>query len=177
MLKELFCILDPQNRHSKISYSTLKFYASDFSSQFLGGGLARSLDMEPSQEQFALSEETSIEEINICRMAARKILSSCQNNLPELLSKKDIYNEGVISREDVQKVLEEQKVQDLSIGELNLILKFGDKGHKGYIAIQNFIDKLQELAVETKVDTMLRRFGNTIKHQGVNIKTEMQKYD
>jgi len=61
-------------------------------------------------------------------------------------------------------VLEELKVKDLTSGEVQLLLKFMDKGHKGYIAIQHFLDKLQELAAETKADTMLRRFGNTLKH-------------
>jgi len=38
--------------------------------------------------------------------------------LPELLAKKDLLNEGIIGREDIQKVLEEVKVKDLSSGEL-----------------------------------------------------------
>lgn len=174
MVSEVFSILDPGHKFSKISFQTLKFYLSDNSSS-LGG--VRSYDLEPSQEMVHLSEGTSLEELNVCRVAARKILSACQNNLPELLTKVDIHNEGIIGREDIIKVLEEQKVKDLSMGELNLVLKFADKGHKGYICTQFFLDKLQELAVESKADTMLRRLATTLKHQGIDIRVEMQKHE
>ena len=93
------------------------------------------------------------------------------------MNKRDIHNEGLIGREDLQRVLEEQKVKELSVGELNLLLKFADKGHKGYICITNLLDKLQELAVETKSDTMLRRFATSLKHQGIDIRQEMAKYE
>lgn len=56
------------------------------------------------------------------------------------------------------------KITELSAAELNLLLRYADKTSKGFVAIGNFIDKLQELAVETKIDTMLRRFANTLKH-------------
>jgi len=178
MLKEIYQLLDPGKRFNKISFPTLKFFICDTSpGALMGGILGRSVDMEPSQEKANLSQETSIEELNICKGAARKILSAAQNNLPELLSKKDLNNEGIISREDIQRTLEEVKVKDLSGGELHLILKFMDKGHKGYICIQFFLEKLQELASESKSDTMLRRFAGTLKHQGIDIRVEMMKYD
>lgn len=47
----------------------------------------------------------------------------------------------------------------MSAGELKVLLTYLDKGNRGYIAITTVIDKLQELAMETKQDTMLRRFG------------------
>jgi hypothetical protein len=33
------------------------------------------------------------------------------------------------------------------------------------------------LATETKEDTMLRRFGTTIKHQGINLLPELARFD
>jgi hypothetical protein len=47
---------------------------------------------------------------------------------------------------------------------MSLLMKYSDKTNKGYLAIDNFVTKLQELAVETKQDAMLRRFANTLKH-------------
>lgn len=43
-------------------------------------------------------------------------------------------------------------------------MKYSDKMSKGYLSISNFVDKLIDLATETKGDTMLRRFANTLKH-------------
>lgn len=62
--------------------------------------------------------------------------------MPELLNKKDVNHEGLISREDVSSTFEELKISEFTNGELNLILKYTDKGHKGYIAISNFLEKL-----------------------------------
>jgi len=79
MLKEVILLLDPANRLSKVSYENLKFFISDSNTSAMMGGLfGRSVDMEPSQHRGgSISEETSMEELSICRGAARKILSSC----------------------------------------------------------------------------------------------------
>ena len=55
-----------------------------------------------------------------------------------------------MSRQDLQKVIEAQKVHDLTMAELSLLMKHADRGNKGYVAIDKFIEKLQELATETK---------------------------
>lgn len=33
------------------------------------------------------------------------------------------------------------------------------------------------MATETKLDAMLRRFANTLKHSGINLKVELGKFD
>lgn len=71
-------------------------------------------------------------------------------SLPDQLNQRDKYNEGIISREEVHKCIEEQKIPELTGAELNILMKHADRGSKGYIAIVNFIEKLQELATETK---------------------------
>lgn len=48
--------------------------------------------------------------------------------------------------------------------EINLLLKYCDQTNRGYISIDHFTNKLQELSSETKVDVMLRRFANQLKH-------------
>lgn len=48
MLSQVFSLLDPNKRYKKIGYDKLKFFFSDNTIQYLGGGLARQLDMEPS---------------------------------------------------------------------------------------------------------------------------------
>lgn len=70
-------MLDPGRRTGKISYEALKFYLQDGYSSAVAGQLAKSLDYEPSLERVSLSEETSMEELNLCRQGARKILSAC----------------------------------------------------------------------------------------------------
>jgi Ca2+-binding EF-hand superfamily protein len=56
----------------------------------------------------------------------------------------------LISREDLQKIIESQRVPELSMAELSLIMKYADRGNKGYVATDKFIENLQELATETK---------------------------
>ena len=50
----------------------------------------------------------------------------------------------------MQRCIEEQKIQEMEVSELRLLMKYADKGSKGFISIANFIEKLQELAMETK---------------------------
>lgn len=111
-----------------------------------------------------ISQESSNEEMNMCRQGSRKILSAMQGNLLDLLSKRDIYHEGIIGREDLQNIIREQKIPELTQGEMALLLKQTDRGHKGYVSISHFVEKLHELSAETKHDIILRRFGNTVKH-------------
>lgn len=63
---------------------------------------------------------------------------------------RDHHNEGIIPREDVYKMIEETKVPELSIAELNILMKFADRGNKGFICVEKFVEKLHELATETK---------------------------
>lgn len=45
---------------------------------------------------------------------------------------------------------------DLEQIELSLLLKRADKGNRGYISIDKFIEMLQELVTETRQDVVLR---------------------
>jgi Ca2+-binding EF-hand superfamily protein len=83
----------------------------------------------------------------------------------------------MISREDVIGVFTGLNIKDLSKAELKMLMKHLDKGSRGYVSLNNVCEKLQELATETKEDVMLRRFGATIKHQGINLLTELQRSD
>ena len=94
--------------------------------------------------------------MNHCRNAARKILQSFQSSIIDALHAKDRLNEGLISREDLQRTIESQKVHDLMPGELILLMKYSDRGNKGYIATEKFIERLQNLVTETKGETVIR---------------------
>lgn len=48
---------------------------------------------------------------------------------------------------------------------------------KGYISSSKFIDNLYELASESESDAILRRIANSVTHQGVNLKSELQQFD
>jgi Ca2+-binding EF-hand superfamily protein len=174
MLQLIYSMMDPQKKTSRISYETLKFYlaSSSYSSH-----IAVSLDFDPTLERASLSAETSNEELNMCKSGARKILSASQNNLNDLLTKHDKHGEGMISREDVVGVFTGLNIKDLSKAEVKMLMNYLDKGSRGYVSINNVCEKLQELSTETKEDVMLRRFGTTIKHQGINLLAELQRFD
>jgi Ca2+-binding EF-hand superfamily protein len=87
-------------------------------------------------------DDTTPEEIAICRSGARKILQSFAATLSDALESKDRFKEGLISRDDVQRIIEEQKISDLQPVEVNLLMKLADRGSKGYIVIDRFIDRL-----------------------------------
>lgn len=49
------------------------------------------------------------------------------------------------------------------MAELSLLMKYADRGSKGYVAIDKFIEKIQELSTETKVETVLKNFAMNCK--------------
>ena len=51
------------------------------------------------------------------------------------------------------------------MAELSLLVKFADRGNKGYIATERFIERLQELASETKAETIMKNFAMNCKRQ------------
>lgn len=63
------------------------------------------------------------------------------------------------------------------MAELSLLMKYADRGNKGYIAIDKFIEKLQELATETKGEAVLKNFAMNCKRQQVNLRQELMKFD
>jgi hypothetical protein len=139
-------------------------------------------DMEPSRERRQgggnySEDDITPEELALVRSAARKILQSFQASLSEALESRDRLKEGLVSREDVQKIIEEQKVPELQMVELSLLMKSADRGNKGYIVIDKFIEKLQELATETKQETVLKNFALACKRQALTLKKELMQYD
>lgn len=68
-------------------------------------------------------------------------------------------------------------MSELSNAEANILMKYADRTTKGYLSIANFLEKLLELATETKSETYLRTFSMNVKRQGINLKTELMKYD
>ena len=49
-------------------------------------------------------------------------------------------------------------------------MKFSDRGNKGFICVDKFVEKLYDLATETKQDANLRGFATNCKRQGINLK-------
>lgn len=162
---EIFDVTKQKRPTTKVSYATLKhFLAPDNhaaqpnaavmsntmssttmnmgASQARGGAISN-YDLEPQRD---LGNDTSPEELALCRSGARKILNTFQASIVEVLNQHDKYQEGLISREKLEKAIENQKVADLNPAELNLLMKYSDRGSKGYIAIDRFIERLQELA-------------------------------
>ena len=52
-----------------------------------------------------------------------------------------------------------------------------DSNNYGFVIIQNFHNKLIQLAQETEMEVKLRRFAKSIGNQGVNLKAELSQYD
>ena len=65
----------------------------------------------------------------------------------------------------------------MTMAELSLLMKFSDRGSKGYIAIDKFIERLQELASETKSETLLKNFAMSCKRQSVNLRETLGRLD
>ena len=63
------------------------------------------------------------------------------------------------------------------MAEISLLMKYADRGNKGYIAIDKFIEKLQELATETKAEQVLKNFSMNCKRQQVNLRLELMRFD
>jgi len=138
-------------RANKVTFNTLKHFLLSDQQQMAGGvvshstaSIGKNYDLEPSQDRKATGpvDDTTPEELNMCRSGARKILQSFQSTIVEALQAKDRLKEGIISREDLQKTLDEQKVPELSNAELSLLLKMGDRGSKGYVSTDRFVTLL-----------------------------------
>ena len=124
MFARLINIMDPDRRASKVTYTTLKYYMlSDQPQSSVVSISAASLthhsvshDMRPSKDIHG-GEDISPEELGMCRSGARKILqaySATSGGIYEALNARDKMGEGLISREDLQRMLEEQKIPDLT---------------------------------------------------------------
>lgn len=98
-------------------------------------------------------DDTTPEELAYCRSGARKILNAFQSGIVDALNARDKLKEGLLSRDQLQQLIVEQKVPELTPAELSVLLKQADRGSKGYIAIDRFVQNLQELATETKGET------------------------
>ena len=183
MFARLLQLLDPAKKLNKINLATLRFFISGEASAHAqtAPGVQRSYDFEPSLDRASLSEETSQEEMAIVRTGARKIMAHFaqpnQKSLQELLNQRDKLNEGILSREDIQNIVAEAKVAELSNAELNIVLKHADRSSRGYICVSTFLARLLELTTETKQEATLRTFAMNLKRQGVNLKQELFKYD
>ena len=113
----------------------------------------------------------------MCRSAARKILQSFQSTIVDAVQAKDRHKEGIVSREAVQKLIEQQKVPELTQGEILVLMKMADRTHKGYVATDRFIELLQELVSETKGEVAVRQFALACKRQQVSLRQELFKFD
>lgn len=108
-------------------------------------------------------------------MAARKVLSHVQD-LGGKLDAKDTLGDGVLSRDEAQTFLEESKVPDLSVPEMQAMLNYVDSTHKGFISPRVFAEKMVSLATETPADVELRRFARQV-DRGINLQQELAKLD
>jgi Ca2+-binding EF-hand superfamily protein len=115
--------------------------------------------------------------IQVSKRASRKILSQCHNTIVELIGKLDRLEEGILNKEELKQALVEQKINELDAEELNTLLKYCDKGLKGYVSANRFIDKLYALAGESEADVILRRLSKALSHSDTNLRQEMQRQD
>jgi Ca2+-binding EF-hand superfamily protein len=68
-------------------------------------------------------------------------------------------------------------VPELTAAELQMLLKAADRGRKGYVATDKFVDRLKDLVSETKEETALRIFALTCKRQSINLRQELMRFD
>lgn len=118
LLKE---VLDPRRGEraaasGKISYGVLKFYIESCGPHVVEGSmLARSGNQIDSGKEAGLGVSDSVSSatgftsdmLQMCKKAARKILSQCHSNIVEIVGKLDHLEEGIIKKEEVKHSLEE----------------------------------------------------------------------
>ena len=63
----------------------------------------------------------------------------------EKLEDRDRDNEGMIAKESVEKMIQQERINDLLPDEIQCLMKYLDPGFKGYIVIEKFIEKLLDL--------------------------------
>lgn len=114
-------------------------------SNVIGGS---NYDMHPQRENPVGG--VSQVELEKCRSGARKILRSFDKKLREKLDDRDRDNEGMIPKEAIEKMIVDERVNDLHADELHSLMKYLDPGFKGYIVTEKFVEKLQDLQTETK---------------------------
>lgn len=124
IFNSIFDLSRSQKPQTKVSSQTLKFFLSpDSSSSASASHQSRAnYDMHPqrgdnskaksmgNQDQVVMAmreDDATPEEIAICRTGARKILQSFSSTLTDALESKDRFKEGLISRDDVAKIVEE----------------------------------------------------------------------
>jgi Ca2+-binding EF-hand superfamily protein len=172
-------VLDPSKSHDvqrrdgtgKIGMGMMKFYFEQ------GASSTESMQKEESKvaegEPSGLSQET----LQISKRASRKILTQCHQTISTTLEKLDPLDEGILNREELKRVLEGLKINDLDRDELTALLKGCDRGQKGYIASAKFLEKLYSLAAETETETILRRLAKALQHSSTNLKQELERAD
>jgi len=111
------------------------------------------------------------------RMTARKILAQCHNNIVEIVGRLDHLEEGIVNTSDLKHALEGQKINDVGADELDALLKGCDRGQKGYISTNKFIDTLYSMGAETESEVILRRLSKTLSHSGADLQQAMRRYD
>lgn len=94
-----------------------------------------------------------------------------------MVGKLDVLDEGIVNRANLKSQLQAQKISELTDDELVALLRYCDKGHKGYISSSKFIDSLYSLASETESEVVLRRLAKSLAHSDINLKQEMSKLD
>ena len=124
-------------------------------------------------ESTGLSQEV----LQTSKRASRKILTQCHQSISTTLEKLDPFDEGIMNREELKRVLEGLKINDLDREELSALLKGCDRGQKGYIASAKFLEKLYSLAAETETETILRRLAKALQHTSTNLKQELERAD
>ena len=154
-------VLDPQDENrskgvGKISIGVLKFYFESFgpdgvdAAPSMGGSdMVKDSGKGPGMVDQATVGMTS-DAVQMCKKASRKILAQCHNNIVEIVGKLDALEEGIINKEELKQALTHEKISELSKEELNALLKLCDKGQKGYISTNKFIDNIYSMAAESE---------------------------
>jgi len=111
--------------------------------------VADTLDLEPSRESAHQRSRQSPQvagQFEICRNAARKVLSEFKGRLYEELSKLDGSGEGIIAAGVLLDNLISRNFRDVEPSELTVLVSSCDRGNHGVIVLENFEKKLLDMA-------------------------------
>lgn len=66
---------------------------------------------------------------------------------------------------------------DLQPSELNLLVTYCDRSQRGFLVINAFASKVQELAQETPLEAQLRKFANSVTRQAINLRSDLVSFE
>ena len=152
--------LDP-TKSNRVSYSMMRDAFEERCGRSEGAAAEPALEL-------AVSAKTSNVELEAVRATARKMLNGKVNVL-ELVRSKDKSGDGILSRDELSQVLNSQSFGGTTSEDVQRVVTWADAPNRGWIAIDRFCARLQELSSVSKMDAVLRGFADQLNRHRIDL--------